>query len=277
MAGGWPLGLDVCHGNDNGTVTSSSSGTVITAASSANTKGSYTQLVASTAYDACWMIIQMTFGTYTGLSALQAIDIATGASGSEVVLISNIMQYSGDSILFCNNIVVPCCIPAGTRIAARMQATTASNTAAVNIVLFDGAYTQMEGCSLIDTYGFVSANTTGTVITTSGTANTKGSYVQLTASTTYDLLGFFFIIDNDAKTSGGTSNYLIDVATGASGSEVVIFPNFKVRALDQGFQPSYSGFCPVAIPAGTRIAARAAGASGGTSVPIGITFYGVRA
>lgn len=268
MPGGFPLGLDVCNGTDQGTATGTSQGTSITAGA-ANTAGSFTQLVASSAIDASWMIVICNQASAAGALA---VDIAVGASGSEKVIAQQIVsvEASGAAVAF------PCSIPAGTRISARAQSSTASATVGVSVILFDGAFTQMDGNGGADSIGFVSGSTTGTTVTASASTNTKGSYAQLVASTTRDYIGLFGAFDTGGTTTA--HHNLLDIAIGASGSEQVIIPNFPAVSSAQGlsanlFSPENIPFTPILIPAGTRIAARMQ--SNVASSAMHVTLYGV--
>lgn len=89
----------------------------------------------------------------------------------------------------------------------------------------------------------------GTAITSSATANTKGTYTQLMASTTFDATAIML----DINTNFGDTNYLLDIAVGAAASEQIIFPNLAL-AFNVGMAQSL--LVPLAIPAGSRIAAR---------------------
>ncbi len=99
----------------------------------------------------------------------------------------------------------------------------------------------------VEQAGADTANSTGTTITASSTANTKGSWIQLIASTSKKtvaiLCGF----------AAPNANSLLDVGTGAAGSEVVLLANINV--------PSNNAASPLLlialrVPSGTRIAAR---------------------
>jgi len=115
-------------------------------------------------------------------------------------------------------------------------------------------------------YAGITSTGTGTTLTSSGTANTKGSYVELTDSTSADIAGFWLLI---ATTNSAANRYLIDIATGGSGSETVLVP-------DVYSQPGTIGagdqviFVPLNIASGTRIAARCQcnGSSGTVAVAI---------
>ena len=101
---------------------------------------------------------------------------------------------------------------------------------------------------------------------TSGAINTKGSYVELTASTSADIAGFWLLI-NTANASA--NRYLIDIATGAAASEVVLVPDVYSQpgTLGAGDQVV---FIPLNITSGTRVSARCQcnGASGTVNVAV---------
>src|ERR1035437_9061828 len=89
MAGGFPLGLDLCNGTSAGISSSTSVGTTVTNGT-ANTKGSYSPLVASTASDACWLTVVLN-GVSPNTSYCNSIDVAIGAGGSEKIIASDLI------------------------------------------------------------------------------------------------------------------------------------------------------------------------------------------
>ncbi len=270
MPGGFPLGLDICNPQNVGIVAANSTGLLLTSGL-ANTMGTYTQLIASTTSDACFIVVII--DTFPSTSPQVAADIAIGAGGSEKIICSQLLTNElGFWYTF------PCNIPSGTRIAARIQSATASDTTDVSLLLFDGAFTQIEGAAGVDSIGFVAASTQGTTIDPGAVGNTKGAYAQLVASSSRDYMGFMICCDTLNATPGTNTKYLLDVAVGAAGSEVVILSNL------QGFRiltnvtayPGGAAFYPISIPAGSRIAVRAQ--ANNTATPartFGITLYGV--
>lgn len=256
MPGGFPIELEACQGTDQGTDTANSIGTALTGGTS-NTKGSYTQLIASSAVDACWIMVCL---KETGNATNRcAVDIAIGAAGSEKVIISNVLVEGSTNGFNGTNCLFPCQIKAGSRISARAQNQSATADGPnVSVILFDGAMSHAEGTAGVDDIGFVSGSTAGTLITASASANAKGSYAQLNASTSRDYLGF--IIRISVATSGTPADRaLLDIAIGASGSEIVIVPNIPISCAaggSSGIQSIFMGPFFVPIPAGTRIAAR---------------------
>lgn len=275
MPGGYPIAFDICNAQNAGASTSTSIGTAVTASGSTNTKGSWVQLVASLANDCCWITIDLLFdGSPFGASPTpEAVDIGIGAGGSEVVLIADLMVNPGYTLIGVARYSFPIHIPAGTRVSARSQCPVASGVVNVSINTFDGGFSQQEGYSGVDSIGFNSGTTLGTVVTPSATANTLGSYAQLTASTSKDYVGIFAYPD-DQKV-GSAVKALVDIAIGGAGSEIVIIPQNQVS-----LGTSTGNYCgalpwrPISIPAGTRIAARAQAAAASTPA-IGLTLYGV--
>jgi hypothetical protein len=271
MAGGWPIGFGLANGYDYGSVTTTTIGTLVTGGS-ANTKGSYSQLTGATTYDACWIVVTITPASAAAYEYQGGIDIAIGASGSENLLINNLMAWNDGYYCSCVRYAFPCQIPAGTRVAARCQSAQASNTYAVSITLFDGDFVQMEGSASIDSYGFLTASSQGTAVTASATANAKGSYAQLTAATSYDLMGF--ALGFDTQGAAPTNAYMfVDIAVGPAGSEQVICSNIPIMS-GSANPLTNTEFIPIQIPAGTRIAARASSSTGSTVA--GISLMGVR-
>lgn len=94
-----------------------------------------------------------------------------------------------------------------------------------------------------------------TQVTPSTTANTKGSYVQLTSSLAEDcdMLGIN-IFYNSTVASAVRNSY--DIAIGAGGSEQIIVADLVAEAGQQFGAAVIHLLIPVTIPAGTRIAAR---------------------
>lgn len=282
MAGGFPIFGTIA--NIQNAITSQV--LFITAGSGAsgnNTKTAYTQLIASTSYDANMIDLCVGGGAGAVVGFNAAFDLAVGASGSEVPILSNLLlenDYDVAATGACSShILLPLSVPAGSRLSMRCQVSTSYNGASTYVFinsldLFDTGFTGSE-FGAIDTIGFQSGSTKGTSVTASGTINVKGSYAQLIASTSYDYIGYFLAYDYQTS-SGANEVFRTDIATGAPGSEAVTHPNHFWQASEAATQwmspisPIY--FNP--IPAGSRIAARTA-----SSVPskaFGVTLYGIR-
>lgn len=289
MAGGWQSGfLAMANATDMGASTSGSQGTILPGGTSANTKGAWTQVIAATPHDCTHLLA--TFNNFTAQSSGSAFDIGIGAAGSEIALISNIVLTTG-YIGGGGSLMLPAQLPAGTRIAARYAGIVANDPGLV--IAMHGLDVGYDGgvASLYDTYGWSGSGAPqGHAIDPGATVNTKSAFVQLTASLTADIAGFFLGFDTQNDLPSATLNdlatFLVDLAIGAAGSEQVVLPNLvlaKVYQDDAGADPQanlaplFTPFIPMAIPAGTRVAARAQCAL--TTTPqrlFGISLYGLR-
>lgn len=222
-----------------------------------NTKGSYVELISSSSYDAYGILLHIQ--TEYLISSDILFDIAVGSSGSEVVIIPDVLAgcpYS-NADFSSGSIFIPISIPSGSRISARCQASTGSPYAKVGFHLLCGDLSQGLGNKMV-TYGAETTNSGGTAIDPGGTASTKGSYAELTASCE-NIKGFFLSIGSRANTGRTDAYWRLDVAIGAPGSEIVILPDFPLaaNAVSDHVLPKFSPFIPIGIPDGSRISARA--------------------
>jgi len=240
-----------------GEVASSSSMTVITASATANTKGSYTQIVASTAFDSTWMmLIVRGFGTSRGF----LLDLAIGAAASEKVIISNLLLgSSGNGCLPGTYGPFPISIPAGTRIAARLQSTTGSSTAQIEVVLGASGFADDAPLGIVTTYGADTSDSGGTQVDPGGTINTKGTWSEITSSTSREIKALCIAIGNQSNSAPGNASWLFDIGIGAGGSEKVVLADlYLVTTSSFAAQLIPNAFAfPISIPSGTRLSARA--------------------
>jgi hypothetical protein len=271
MAGGFPFGREIINAQNCGQLAGSNClGVNVISASSANVKSSFVTIIASTGFDFDEILIEIGWQP-TGYSAA-LVDIAIGAAGAEYIIIPNLLinvQNGGQAI----GITLPMKIPAGSRISARTQCTTASSNIYINVIGFDSAFTNMEGVAGYDMLGASLATSIGTAVTPNSNGTTKGSFSQITAATPREYIGFTYQVDNQNTSNiGNNSYYAFDIAFGASGSELIVLPNVSLVVPQGGFQPCYQ-FISMPIPTGTRISARAQGQFGSSPV-IGVTVYG---
>lgn len=237
------------------------------AAGSANTMGSWTQLVASTAFDACGFYISLRPGSST---AQMLADVGVGGSGAEVIIAPKLffsVEHSGgdlwDSIHY-----VPIAIPRGTRVALRGQCTSASRTLSANVILVPAA---MSGDR---SFGAMTEYNIDTSISSAIRFYSAGSWQQVTASCV-QANAFMVLMGNPATVNAYEAT--VDIGVGASGSEVAVMSGIAV--LSRGNE-SYSHRLsprgvPLAlcnIPAGERIAIRMNTVGGSTNV-FGVALY----
>lgn len=286
MAGGFPVSYQFCP--FSGSAPTSAHGLSVTPSASANTTGAWIELIPATAYDSSWLVVTFQHtGTATALNTV-CINISTGTTGNESgsIIVNNlVLQQDSQAGLAgqCAVYWIPTQITAGTRISANAQSSGASSAAMqVSVIPIAGAFGCISGGSGIDTYGFSTAATKGTVIDPGGTAATKGAYSEIVSSLSYDIAGF--VLGFDASTTSGSSalSWTVDVSVGSLGNEVVILPDFQLYGRGSGttykaIYPPATPFIPIQIPAGSRVSIRAQCNSITSVVRVfGVTFYGVR-
>jgi hypothetical protein len=224
------------------------------AGGSANTKGSWVQMAASCPHDSDALLIstQVSTGSRSCLA-----DIGVGGSGSEVVVLSNLFLQAISAYQSGGTFLVPLQFKAGDRVSMRIQSDVASADFYFKFNFFKSGFFASLGLQSPTTYGANAGSTAGVSVTASGTTNTKGSYAQITASTTAPIRWLLPCIgDNYGTTSFDAA---LDIAVGAGGSEQIILPDLYVNNPSSAVtsQPMAPYCClPVDIPAGTRIAAR---------------------
>jgi hypothetical protein len=237
----------------------------------ANQKGSWVELIAATAFD--WKAFD--FQVYSSYQAPGSFtsaltDIGIGGAGSEQVLLENLMSspLANSPLNIFTNVVwqsIPLAIPAGTRIAARGQSTPSGGTkqSGVYILGKGGGFTEHPVLGRATTIGTDTASSRGTVVTTAASANGKGSWAQLTASAPHSVRHLMVMA------ARMNSNFCIDIGVGAAASEVVVLANLLANP-NGPVVPIY----PVAIPAGTRIAARASATVANQTLDVGLVLIG---
>jgi hypothetical protein len=98
-------------------------------------------------------------------------------------------------------------------------------------------------------------------VTASATPHTKGAWAELIASTSATATGLL-IFPSGSSATGNDTRMLLDIGTGAAASETVKVANIPTGglvAVGNGAGPSMALYVPLAVPSGTRIAARIQG------------------
>ncbi len=250
------IGGNTCE--DAGADTANSVPTTITAAGSNNTKGSWTELVASSSYDSEAMLIH--FGGFAGIvttaRADYLIDIGVGAASSEQVILSNLL--SSNPAQYPDTILVPLSVPAGSRVAARCQCSAASGVVGVSIKLLGNTLFASPGLQRITPYGADTSDSGGVNIDPGATADTKGSWTEVTSSTTHDIKALGITTGQQRNTTRSVADFLFDIGVGAASSEQTYLENIPmVGTAAEKVHPKQFPFIPMQIPSGSRIAVRA--------------------
>lgn len=123
--------------------------------------------------------------------------------------------------------------------------------------------------------GTVGTVTPGTSLTTGGASSTKGTPVEIFASTNFDVCAVE-IFAHSYFSNGADSRGCLDILIGTA-TESVLIPNLlmgacgSIAATDPGPK---SWMFPLFIPAGSRIAAQVAGARISTAMYVWMRLYG---
>ncbi|MCE9561874.1 MAG: hypothetical protein K8U57_07455 [Planctomycetes bacterium] len=239
MSGNWNFPL-IGLSDTYGAVPASSNGTLIS--------NSYGQIASATAYE--WQGLHLEY--IPAITGKHTVSIGLGAAASEFDLIAELLHQAGTSTSELGaRLLLPLRVPAGTRVAAKSSSASAGNAVIRGVhygaagAVANGAFSELAGTA-----------STGTAVDPGTSANTKGAWTQLSASTNYPWRGLLVSFAS-GSTSGATVSYLADVGIGGAGSEQVIVDNMQLaKNSSNGLGPSWWGWFPCDIPAGTRVAAR---------------------
>ena len=236
--------------------TSTSAGVTVTGDATANTKGAWTELIASNDATSDWLLVDATQSANgNGVDTSYLLDIGTGASGSETVRIADIFcgyrppSTGGRRV---QPFLFPLRVASGTRIAARAQGAVGSRAGTVTIATLSGAARSSMPTTL-DTIGADTAASRGTNLPTSNT------YVQLTASTSRAYQALVVLQAGSGTSFNAVETSTFTIATGASGSEVDVYSvDLSTTNVEILHTPAFylSSVYVGDIPAGTRLAAK---------------------
>ena len=267
-------------GESNGIGASSTTGTQVTAGSTAGTKGSWTQLIASTAKEYHWLIVGFTENNASATITNVVVDIGIGAASSEIVLVPNLLVGSSPAITttFSSHFYVfPIRVPSGSRLSARSASGPAgSQTCRVLMWLF-GKNPKVPSWtgSKVTAYGITLSGDARGVSVTPGVSGAEGSWTEIVASTSerceYILMG-----RGMPQTTNVTGRlYALDFGFGASSAEQALVENMLF--LTDGSERVHGGWSmPIYadLPASTRLVARLSQHST-TAQAVDIALYGV--
>lgn len=240
----------------------STSAVTVSSSGSANTKGSYAELVASTPYDA--RAILLSYYHQTGSAAGHLLDLAVGAAASEQVIVPNIphggLFFSVGPAAFpvSTTILLPISVPKGSRIAARLQSSSGSNGFLVAASLVAADSIAIPSLSLCRAYGMNVGTSLPNNVDSGGSANTKGAWVELSAALEYATrYMILFAIHTNTAVPAAPNSYYVDLGLGAAAAEAVVVPDLFRRENGNLVNQTANYPLPVNLAKGVRIAARA--------------------
>jgi len=247
-----------------GTSTATSSATTVTPGA-VNVKGAWAELVASTSHDTHGI----TFGQRVAVSTnAMLFDIGVGGSGSERVIVPNLAAGRNDGTL---EHWLPVFIPAGSRIAIRVQNSITSTSSSVELGLQYAP--NLPTFARATDYGTVTGSSAGTGLYTGTLAsNTKSVWTELVAATTHPIK--FCELMMSFTSSGTLTQNLVDLGVGPAGSEVVVMPNALFRTASTSMYAPFMGMF-LNLPAGVRLAARWQSSSANPGVGPAVSVMGL--
>ncbi len=264
-----------------GRVAASTDGTIVSTAGPGGTLSPVT-IVAATGIPFHGIFVHVHHGTVGGSVSVGGhfiLNILVGPASSEEILIPGILlssagQVSGGEAWICQTFFFPVEVPTGTRLSATLQSTTDGSTANslyVSITGFAQDTLPSSPSGFVDNGGVYYPANEGTQIT-SGVANTKGNYVVLLNGAQASYSRALVVAVKD-KPPASDEVWLVDIARGISGSEVVILPGmpFKIDAATGRVSQAVIGPIPFHLPYGEIISAR--GQSNNSSATLTLAMY----
>lgn len=251
--------------------TATSEGLILTAAGSAHTKGSWTEVTSGLSHACDSFIVEI---GYTGSAHVDFLmDIAIGGSGSEQVIVDNLHFVNGGDYgeYPVNTAELPIPIPAGTRVAVRSQASTASVNCRTVFHFLRAAHPHLRKATRCLTIGADTSDTSGVSVTITAGA----SWTEITASTAEDI-SWLLICFGHQRRGWSNSAVSMEIAVGGAGSEEVVIQNIPMLINDfpDRLSELWWGPFPLPIPAGSRISGRGAKTAGSETADI--ILYGFR-
>lgn len=255
----WPQAVAGAKWEGAGTDAAASKGKILTASTANAEPASYTEIIASTAFNACGFYLQILpdkVGTVTNY----LVDIAFGAASNERDILTDVYVHrSADTDGTCDgfNSYVPIAVPAGTRLSGRVRSNLASGVVEVIVSLCAQGFLESRPCSKAISYGQDTTDSGALLVDTGTTANTL-VWTEFSASITYPIRYLIISVGFREDTARAIAHFLLKVARGASGAEAnnVMFQTFmfKSGAGDDEALPNTIGPLPVGFNAGDRLA-----------------------
>jgi hypothetical protein len=215
--GDWPL-EEAARISSYGFTTTIPTGVTVTCGA-ANVKGAYA-VVGNAPHDSdsIWLMVGA-----KSVATDYLVDIAFGASGSERVVIENILYTGNTSGAGAKTFFFPLKVPANTRVTVRAQSAGA-NTIQVGIHFFEASFEGMPSCNRFITYGSVPSTSSGTALAAPG-AGAWGAWTTITPATAADHIWIMGILgDQDISTRTASQKWAWQVGEGSAGNEYIVQP-----------------------------------------------------
>ena len=252
-------------------------GTSVTSSATANTQGAWVELVSAANNTMQSDSLSVYMGSDGGIAQLNFL-VNIGIGTTETVICPDLYaQTASDSSgMKVFRYDFPLGIPAGQKISAQCSSNGSSGLIKVWIVRGYHALSQDSPLGIVTAYGANTGASSGTIVARS-TANTFGSWVQLSASTAEEMRGFV-VAAIRAQASWTTGQRIVyQVGIGSAGNEEVIFSGQEIATNAQEVGNGHiSPFVAVQIASGQRVAIRAQSNAANADGDLDYVIYGVR-
>ena len=169
------------------------------------------------------------------------------------------MHSTGDIYSGKRHYFFPMAIASGTRLSAKVQGNVGSLDVDVAIILVTDSGLDITAFANVDTIGAVTSGASGgTVVDPGASINTKGVYVELSASTANNYKALIVAVGQNGNGGTAHAEFLFDVAIGASESEVDFLSNIGLHtsSLSDVLTPVVHGPMACDIPSSSRLTVR---------------------
>jgi len=245
---------------------------IITGGATANAlNGTYTQIIASTAFDATGIVVNIHRDGGADIDGL--LNIAIGAASSEVVILESLGWYR-QSAEGTSTYYFPIRIKSGSRISANARATTGGSNPKCQVILLQGSFFGSGAFNGVTTYGHNTADSGGTSIDPGATAHTEGAWFEIIASSTNPIRQLSAYV-GPQQVARVAADFLLDIGIGTT--ELVLSDlYFRTEVTVDYLNPHVIGPLPFSVPTATRLAARArSSTTSATARLFDIILYGI--
>ena len=254
-------------------------GTLVSShATTAHTKNAtYTELIASTAFETYGILIYFSDVGGTNLAASSMlVDLAIGGASSESVIISNLnagyasaqkAQRGGQKYWF------PLRIPAGSRLSATAQSLIVADDVRMAVWLFGKPNRPVWAGDSVVTYGADTSLSQGVIVAT-GASGAEGTYTQIVASTTRAHPYLAAGVGCAADTSVIDGTYYLDIGSGSATEANLLLNQVLVTDSSEALSHYFPISCYAHVASGVRLATRISQVSG-VAQSLDVILYGV--
>jgi hypothetical protein len=241
---------EACHVRKEILGESTGDGTAITAAN--GSKGSYSTLgTTGFAWHGFWL------HAVANNSQAYRFDVAIG--GSNIVILPDLIldARSTGANLLSLSVHFPIAIPPATEVKARAQSVSTHVLRMIAVGYQGDGRIPRSASRLISLNGWSGTDPVNTV-TQTGTAGSNTAWTELTSSLAADIAGLYLAGSTVGDTARTGGRLIVDIATGAGGSENVRDWLLAPNAANGGVG-ALNGPYPLRIPAGQRVSWRERG------------------